>query len=53
MKQYKVVIVSQNVIVFSDIIKAHDLGHAIGRISTILSDYEHVKIECSVIEDGK
>jgi hypothetical protein len=53
MKQFKVTIVSGNVIVFRDIIKAHDSGHAIGRLSGILSSYDNLKVECNIVEDGK
>lgn len=53
MKRYSIKIIESNTIVYSDIIKAHDAGHAIGRLSTILADYDHVKIECNIIEDSK
>jgi hypothetical protein len=53
MKRYKVVIISQNTIVFSDTLKAHDSGHAIGRLSAILAQYEHCKVQCDIIEDDK
>lgn len=53
MKQYKIVIISGNSIVFSDIIKAHGLGNAIVKVAYILDSYDHCKVECNLIKDGK
>jgi len=51
MKRYKVVIISQNVKVFEDTIKSHDSGNAIGRLLAILAQYEHVTVQCDVVDE--
>lgn len=53
MNKYSIRIIAHGSIVFTDVIKAKDSGHAVSRILGILESYDDFKIECVKIKDGE